>query len=305
MRNPKSAVSRRPIRRKPFKRAELFAFVFLLPWIAGFFIFVAIPIVQSFYYSFCTVNVTAGGRETVWCGWGNYIDIWQKDIYFIRRILNFILSALLQTPLIVIFALLIAIMLNTHIKGKSFFRTIFFLPVIIVSGPLINELAGQGATTIPLVEQQGISTLMSNLFPQWLAEPVITLFSQLIIILWFSGIQILLFVAALQRIDLNMMEAARIDGATSWEIFWKITSPAIRPMILLNAVYTLVYLANSDNNDVIYLISNNMLDPQRGYGFASAMAWLHTLVVLILLAVIFVLLRERSDKAKRRRRMSM
>ena len=100
-----------------------------------------------------------------------------------------------------------------------------------------------------------------------------------------------------------MLEAARIDGATGWEIFWKITLPAIRPIMLLNAVYTLVYLANADGNGVINLISNAMLQVTRGYGYAAAMAWTHTVIVVFLLALAFLLLKGRSDKAARKQRL--
>ncbi len=289
-------------RQRRYRRSDNFAYLFLLPWLAGIAIFVAWPLLASLYYSFCQVDITATGRVSTFIGWGNYQNIWLKDIYFIKRVLNFLLTTVLQLPIIVVFALLIALLLNSGIRCKGLFRTIFFLPVIVVSGPIINELSSQGATTIPMVEQQGLTQAVAAVLPAWLAEPVALLFSQLIIILWYSGIQILLFLAALQKMDLNMLEAARIDGATGWEIFWKITLPAIRPMILLAAVYTLVFLANSDGNDVIYLISGSMLDPQRGYGFASAMAWLHTLIVLILLLAVFLLLRERSPRSAARRR---
>jgi ABC-type sugar transport system permease subunit len=104
-----------------------------------------------------------------------------------------------------------------------------------------------------------------------------------------------MFLAILQKIDLNMIEAAKIDGATGWEIFWKITLPAIRSIILLNAVYTLVYLANSSSNGVIDLISRAMIKT-RGYGYASSMAWMHSIVVLVLLGLIFLLLKNKPDQ---------
>lgn len=98
-----------------------------------------------------------------------------------------------------------------------------------------------------------------------------------------------------------MVEAAKIDGASGWEIFWKITLPNIKPLILLNTVYTLVFLANADNNDVITLINGNMLQPTRGYGFAAAMAWMYVVVVIGLLAIGFLLLREREPAARKRK----
>ncbi len=285
------------------RRPDWFAFVFLAPWLIGLVLFVCRPLIQSFYYALCDVKVTGSGRILTFLGFENFASIWVKDIAFLRRELNFLLSTVLQVPIVVIFALLAALMLNSQIRGKGIFRTIFFLPVIVVSGPLINELSNQGVATIPLLEQQGILDTLSAVLPDWLVSPISGLFSRLIMILWYSGIPILMFLAILQKIDLNMLEAARIDGATGWEIFWKITLPAIRPIMLLNAVYTLVYLANADGNGVINLISNAMLQVTRGYGYAAAMAWTHTVIVVFLLALAFLLLKGRSDKAARKQRL--
>ena len=254
------------------------------------------PLVLAIYYSFCEVNITARGIVCEWIAWDNFQDIWIKDINFVERDLQFLIQIVLQVPIIVIFALLAALMLNTKLKGKGIFRTIFFLPVIVVSGPMINELQGQGATSVASSDQLIVTQVISTFLPEWLVDPISSLFAQLILILWYSGIQIIMFLAILQKIDLNMIEAAKIDGATGWEIFWKITLPAIRGIILLNAVYTLVYLANSSTNGVINLISAAMLKATRGYGYASAMAWMHSIIVLLLLGVAFLLLKGKPDQ---------
>lgn len=278
------------------REANWYAYIFLLPWIIGIALLVIRPLFLAIYYSFCEVNITAYGIVCEWIGWDNFQEIWIKDINFIEQELSFLIKVILQVPIIVIFALLAALMLNTNLKGKGIFRTIFFLPVIVVSGPIINELQGQGATTVSTSDQMIVTTVISSFLPEWLVEPISALFAQLILILWYSGIQIIMFLAILQKIDLNMIEAAKIDGATGWEIFWKITLPAIRSIILLNAVYTLVYLANSSNNGVINLISNAMLKATRGYGYASSMAWMHSLIVLLMLGAIFLLLKGKPDQ---------
>lgn len=278
------------------REANWYAYLFLLPWIVGIAMFVIRPLVLAIYYSFCEVNITAYGIACEWIGFDNFQEIWIKDINFVERELRFLIQVVLQVPIIVIFALLAALMLNTNLKGKGIFRTIFFLPVIVVSGPIISELQGQGATAISTSDQQIVVEAISSFLPEWFVEPIAALFSQLILILWYSGIQIIMFLAILQKIDLNMIEAAKIDGATGWEIFWKITLPAIKSIILLNAVYTLVYLANMSNNGVINLISSAMLKATRGYGYASAMAWMHTIIVLVLLVVTFLLLKGKPDE---------
>lgn len=277
------------------KKRNWYAYIFLLPWLTGIAALVIRPLIQAVYYSFSEVNITAYGIESEWIGWSNFLDIWFQDINFVEQELSFFLQMLLEIPIIVIFALLAAMMLNTNIKGKGIFRTIFFLPVIIVSGPMISELQNQGATSVSASDQMIVMETLSGFLPEFVVEPIATLFSQLILILWYSGVQIILFLAVLQKIDLNMIEAARIDGATGWEIFWKITLPSIKSSILLNMVYTLVYLANASTNGVITLISNAMLKPTRGYGYASAMAWMHTMIVLAVLVIIFLLLKNKKD----------
>ncbi|MBE6808873.1 MAG: sugar ABC transporter permease [Ruminococcaceae bacterium] len=303
-------VKRKNLKTRLFGReANWYAYIFLLPWIVGIALLVIRPLVLAIYYSFCEVGITGRGISSEWIGWKNFQDIWVRDINFIDQELSFLIKVILQVPIIVIFALLAALMLNTNLKGKGIFRTIFFLPVIVVSGPIINELQGQGATAVSTSDQMIVNQVISSFLPEWLVEPISGLFAQLILILWYSGIQIIMFLAILQKIDLNMIEAAKIDGATGWEIFWKITLPAIRSIILLNAVYTLVYLANSSSNGVIDLISRAMIKT-RGYGYASSMAWMHSIVVLVLLGLIFLLLKNKPDqflknqkrKAKEQRR---
>ena len=138
--------------------------------------------------------------------------------------------------------------------------------------------------------------------PTWLVTPISDLFAQIIVILWYSGVQILIFIAGLQKIDKSLYEAAKIDGGSAWECFWKITLPILKPMILLNAIYTLVTLANSGQNNIINLIYSNMFSATRGYGFASAMAWMYALVILILLGGVGLLLGGSSTSDKKRKK---
>lgn len=236
------------------------------------------------------------GKLYRFVGFNNYRDVWLKDMSFVQELLAFVMNTVLRVPVIVVFALILAMLLNEKVKFKGFLRTLFFLPVIVASGPVIGELITQGATSIPMINTELIMSLLSQVLPDWLAGAIGGLFNQLIIILWYSGVQILIFLAVLQKIDHSLYEAAKIDGASSWECFWKITLPTIKPIILLNLVYTLVSLANSNQNNIITLIYNNMFAATRGYGFASAMAWMYAVIVTILLMVIFLIFREKKIK---------
>ena len=288
------------------RKNQRYGYIFIAPWLAGFLIFVLYPLVQSFYFSLNNIRLLPNKRLFVYTGLNNYRDVWLKDMYFIERLLGFIIETLLRTPVIVVFALIIAILINKNIKFKGFFRTIYFLPVIVASGPVIEELNKQGATAVPMMNVGLIQNIIGQALPRWLSSPIVSLFSQIIMILWYSGVQILIFLAALQKVDPSLYEAAKIDGGSGWECFWKITLPTIKPMLFLNAIYTVVSLANSQQNEIINLIYSNMFNATRVYGFASAMAWMYAIIVTLILVIVFLFFREKEKipKEKKRRRYS-
>lgn len=225
----------------------------------------------------------------------NYTEIFRVDVDFPLALLNYLLDTLLSVPVIVVFSLIIAMLLNSKIKGRMLFRIIYFLPVIIVSGPVMKQLADQGAATIPSMNVSAISNVLNQFLPYMIVEPITGLFNNMIMVLWYSGVQILIFLAAIQKIDNSMYEAAKIDGGSAWECFWKITLPTIKPMMLLNGVYTVIFLSNNEQNDIINIIYARMFDINRGYGFASAMAWLYTIFILLLVGIVFLVLKPKKD----------
>jgi ABC-type sugar transport system permease subunit len=191
----------------------------------------------------------------------------------------------LFVPVMNILAIMIAILLNRQFKFRGFFRAIFFLPVIITSGPVIAELLRQGAGTIPSISESGFLDILANLLPDFLNAPLQSLFSQIIFMLWFSGVQVVLYLAGLQKLDQSMYEAAQIDGANVWESFWKITLPSLKPMIVVSSIYTIVTLATFANNPIILWISNVMFNPNFGYGYAAALAWVYFFIIALMLLV--------------------
>lgn len=282
------------------QRRNLKGIPFVLPWMVGFAVFFAYPMVQSAHFSLLNIRIVANGsRKSTFVGFDNYIDIFRRDIYFTERLRGFFLNTLISLPVILVFALMIAMLINQRIKGKSIFRTLFFLPVIVVSGPVMQMLTAQSATTVPMIERYGLYGML-DMLPYWMQEPLTFLLGQLILILWYSGVPILIFLAGLQKIDRVLYEAALIDGASAWVAFWKITLPSLRNMLLINAIYTLVFLATSETNEIITLIKSNMFSPDRGYGIASAMAWSYTVCIVAALGVCFLVIgRERKQKEKR------
>lgn len=159
----------------------------------------------------------------------------------------------------------------------------------------MNMLVSQGAATIPAMNVQGIRSAMETFMPSYMASGISEVFANMIMILWYSGVQILIFLSALQKIDSTLYEAASIDGGSGWECFWKITLPTIKPMILLNAVYTVIFLSNNEQNNIINIIQNSMFAGNKGYGYASAMAWMYSVVVTLIVAAVAILLLTRKD----------
>lgn len=281
------------------RREARMGLVFMIPWFIGAALLLAYPLVMSVWYSLNNISFSAlkgGSLYFKFVGKENFTGILLSDADFPTQILEYVISTVISAPIIVVFALIIAMMLNKDIKGRGFFRLIFFLPVIIVSGPILEMLTEQGAGSISAIDTQAITTAISGVLPEVIAEPISELFENMITILWYSGVQILIFLSGLQKMDKSMYEAAKIDGGSGWECFWKITLPNLKPMILLNTVYTIVFISNNDQNSIIGLIKDAMFSgtKEKGYGYASAMAWIYSLVVLLLVGIFALLLTTRK-----------
>ena len=173
---------------------------------------------------------------------------------------------------------------------------IFFLPVIIASGPVISELINGGAAGTSFIEQYGVITMITENLPEWLANPLASLFEEIILVFWFSGVQIIIFLSALQKIDRSVYEAASIDGASPWDAFWKITLPSLKGMILINAVYTIISLATFADNEVLKTIKQVM--NKTDYGLASTLAWVYLIVILLALGIVLLLLKDKAPVKK-------
>lgn len=282
------------------RRENLMGYVFILPWLIGIVGLVLYPLIQSFNFSLNNIRSLPTGRIMKFVGFDNYTRIFLKDPNFILDMKSYLTETIIAVPVIVAFALIIAMLLNGKIHGRGFFRMIFFLPVIIASGPVMNQLASQDAATIPMLNLTMIEQLLDQYLPGFLAEGISSIFSNMITLLWYSGVQILIFLAAIQKIDTSLYEAAKIDGGSGWECFWKITLPTIKPMILLNVVYTIISMSNNDQNSLITLIYNTMLSATGGYGYASAMAWCYSIIVTVIVALFALLIMGRKDVYERR-----
>jgi ABC-type sugar transport system permease subunit len=268
------------------QRESLTGYAFISIWLIGFIFLTMVPLFESLIYSFQRITIVGGeGIRLTFIGFENYINLFTSDLTFLARLQDFVGEMILFVPVMNILAILIAILLNRQFKFRGFFRAIFFLPVIITSGPVIAELLRQGAGTLPIITESGFLNIVDQILPPFLNGPLQSLFSQIIFMLWFSGVQVVLYLAGLQKLDQSMYEAAQIDGANVWETFWKITLPSLRPMIVVSSIYTIVTLATFANNPLILWISSVMFNPNLGYGYASSLAWIYFLVIALLLMV--------------------
>lgn len=285
--------------RKPFRREislrtreALHGYGFILIWILGFALFTALPLGETFRYSLNQVTVTATNINLNFVELANYTRALFTDPNFLELMIGYAVETLVSVPIVLIFAMIIAMFLNLDFKLKGLFRVIFFLPIVITSGPVIKELTAQGAASAP-----GISTIPAVIefleqLPRALRSPVEYLLTSFILILWFSGVQILIYLASLQKIDKSIYEAASIDGASGWEIFWKIILPSLSTATVINAIYTIVTLSHFSENKVIRYIYEQTYNIQGGIGYASAMAFIYFALMLIILAVVYVLLTQ-------------
>jgi len=275
-------------------REALYGYSFVLIWIVGFAIFTLVPLIQTFYFSMNQVTVTATGIELVFVQWANYTRALFTDPNFVELLIGYVIETLAAVPIVLIFSMIIALFLNLDFKFKGLFRTIFFLPVVITSGPVIQELTSQGATSVPgIADSVAVMNFLAELPPS-LRNPVEYLLTSFILILWFSGVQILIYLASLQKIDKNIYEAAAIDGSSAWESFWKITLPSLATTTVVNAVYTIITLSHFSENKVVQYIFSQTYAVQGGIGYASAMSFIYFFVLVILLALVYFLLSSRS-----------
>lgn len=266
------------------QRRTLEGLMFVSPWVIGAILFFVYPIFVSLRLSFSTL-INVAGLKMEWSGWSNYEWLLRGSKDYIPNFLATVRSTLINTPITLVFSLFIAMLVNRDIKGRGFFRTVFFIPVLLGTGYVMQQLLGTGVGDVVTNSVDGLvtGTLMKAIGPTF-AGYVQTFLSTITVVLWKSGVQIILFLAGLQGIPGSLYEASRCDGATEWENFWKITLPIVSPIILLNFIYTMIDSFTDSTNAIISSINHQILKEQamdRG----AAMGWMYfafTFVVCIL-----------------------
>ncbi len=287
------------------RRKALYGYGFIALWFFGAIYFFMMPVIQSIIYSFCDTipNTDGGGMSLDFVGIKNYKDALTVHPSYSRALPEVLQGTLLKTPLILVFSIFIAIILNQKFKGRTLARAIFFLPVIIATGPVIDIINGNmdsagtngGSEQFnSLFETDLVGELLTFLgiynISEKLTEIINTLTSDIFNLVWNSGIQILLFLSALQTIPFSAKEAAQMEGATSWEYFWKITLPYISPMIVASLVYTIVDSFVDPQNQVMEIVLG--MGKNWEFGYQAAMLWLYFAIVAVALGIVIAIVNK-------------
>ena len=279
--------------------------IFVLPFVLGFFLIYVPIIFDSIKYSFNEIKILVGGGYRLeFVGWKNYSDALLVDTSYVTTLVGGLRQLILDIPSIVIFSLFVAIILNQKIIGRAAFRAIFFIPVILTTGLIsdidrantlssymensagIDDGSGQESQATQIISVMDVERLFDNMMVGTeIVEYVVQMVNNIFNIVNRCGVQMLIFLSGLQSISPAIYESCSIDGASGWETFWKITLPMVSPMILVNTVYTIIDAFTADDNAVMRYIST-VYEQADGNVLSSAMSWMYFLIVILILAAV-------------------
>ena len=273
------------------KRART-GYIFILPWLLGLLFFFAVPILTSLMYSFSHVTIVQGGVNTRFAGLSYYKNALFSDERFIPLLVAALKEIAIQVPIIIIFALFISVMLNAEFYGRGLVRSIFFLPLMLSSSVLLSIINSDsysgdvtGSSSVFMVSSFSIGDILTQAgLPSGLIKYLTSVIDSIFTMTWQSGVQIILFLAALQSIPPSLKEAASVEGATAWEFFWKITVPMISPMILVNIAFTVIDTFTSYSNGVMEFVTSQAANLH--YSFSSAVTWIYFVVISLILFIV-------------------
>ena len=294
------------------RRKARAGWLFVLPFVISF-VLIYLPIVaDSILYSFSSLTTRSGEPMLIeWVGWANYDNALFGEAStagggsFVQILVQGMKNMIFDVPMILIFSLFMAVLLNQKMAGRAAFRAILFLPVILATGIMAEAQVASTGMQESMGGSEGIndgsgesagSQIVSSLdVAQWFSGMVIgdglvtyvtTAINNIFNIVNHSGVQILIFLSGLQSISPAIYESVQIDGASAWETFWKITFPMISPMILVNAVYTVIDSFTMESNVVMKFIETVLQSPSGGYEPATAMSWMYFLLVIALIGLV-------------------
>lgn len=290
------------------KRA-LTGYMFILPWLIGFMAFYIRSLFMTLQFSFSelTMDTVNGGYTLEWKGLENYLYAFTEHGNFKQILTTSVMDMLIDVPLIIFFSLFMSLLLNREFKGRTIVRAIFFLPVILNAEAIVDAISTAAAmvgtgisSTSQEVAESGASgmgiayyiDLFGNLMiPRSVLSYIVGAVDRITAIISASGVQIIIFIAALQSIPGSLYEVAKIEGATAYETFWKVTFPMVMPHIITNIVYTVVdSFIGSDVVDLAYKTAFTDFN----YGLSSVFSIVSTVVTCVILVVVCGFIQKKT-----------
>ena len=277
------------------KRVKV-GYLFPLPFIIGAAVAIVYPIIVSVIYSFADITANASGYNIKFVGLGNYNNIFNIDPTFKRILLNTLKSTALNVPVVIIFSFFLASVLNTEFKGRGMARTVLFLPMILNSNLVKSILSGDAVMGSVTEKSSADTAQISGAFEGFLSkldigtgvtDLLVSSVDNITNILAMSVIPIIIMLAGLQSVSKSVYEASYVEGATKWEVFWKISLPIVSPMILVSVIYCIIDSFTSVDNAVIEKVKAVSFTDLE-FGLGSAMAWSYLLIVLAIVALVYL-----------------
>jgi len=290
------------------QKRTISGYLFILPWLLGFIAFYVRSLFMTVQFSLSelTMDVVNGGYSLEWVGLDNFLYAFTVHGSFKQILTTSVADMLIDVPLIIFFSLFMALMLNRKFTGRTLVRAIFFLPVILNADAIVDAVetatmmvaTGVSASSQEMAAEtagMGMSyyiDLFGNLMiPKQLLEYIVGAVDRITSIISASGVQIVIFIAALQSIPGSLYEVAKIEGATGYETFWKVTFPMVMPHIITNVVYTVV--DSFIDSDVVNLAYTTAFT-EFNYGLSSVFSLVSTIVTCAILALVVGFIQKKT-----------
>lgn len=280
-------------------------FLFTVPWLIGFVMFFAVPLMQSIIFAFNKVSIEVGGFKLDFTGLENFKYVFSEDPDYMTNFTESLTGFLYRVPIIIVLSFALALILNQKFHGRLLARALFFMPTIIASGVVMQAFSIDVSSTSELAASSSGAyfgaavdfgeILMDMGLPDTITETVSNYIADISSLIWNCGIQIILLISGLQAIPPQLYEVSKVEGANSWEEFWFITFPQMTNILIVTLAYTIIDVMTSKNNllmtQAYRLISNNQI-----YDKSAAMLWGYFPVIGLIIALVFLIINKTMVK---------
>lgn len=292
----KKCLFKKPFPARLTERREAMGYAFILPWMIGVSVFFIYPFIQSVWFAFCNLSFSENGLVTDFIGLKNFKIVFFENPAVFQKFTGSIGQMLSELVLVITLSFFLSIILNQEFRGKVAARAIFSLPLIVSSGVLLGIFKGnlfsqsqdalqqstvfQAAGIQRILESTGLGT--------GFVEMIVKNVNMIVDMLWKSGVQIIVFLAGLQSIPTSFYEVCDIEGATSWQKFWRVTFPVMMPFVFLNIIYTIIDSFTYYSNPIMEQILTYFNNLQ--YSLSNALAFAYFIVIIVITGIIAKLL---------------